>query len=161
MLVVVAHSFLFFVLLLLFFIRFFLFDVVLHSLLFNVIPHPSVDYRLVFTPILYFQPSPSKSDSLHFHFNLSEIFFLSFTILSRGLRFWVGIFYPKMFFTLRSFTDILPAFIKASVGAGSSSFKFSRLHTDPRSTDPAHLFVWLTVIHNHIQKNSFLNSTTY
>ena len=28
-----------------------------------VIPHPPVDYRRVFTPILYFQPSPAQSDS--------------------------------------------------------------------------------------------------
>ena len=41
---------------------------VLHShLLFDIIPHPSVDYRRVFTPISYFQPSPSPSDSRHFH----------------------------------------------------------------------------------------------
>ena len=33
------------------------------SLLFNVIPHPSMDYRRIFTPILYFQPGPSQSDS--------------------------------------------------------------------------------------------------
>ena len=30
---------------------------------FSVIPHSSVDYRQVFRPILYFQPSPSQSDS--------------------------------------------------------------------------------------------------
>ena len=38
------------------------------SLLFDIIPHPSVDYRRVFTPILYFQSSPSQGDSRHFHF---------------------------------------------------------------------------------------------
>ena len=37
--------------------------------LFDIIPHPSVDYRQVFRPILYFQPSPSHSDSRHFHFS--------------------------------------------------------------------------------------------
>ena len=43
---------------------------VLHShFLFDIIPHPSVDYRQVFRPILYFQPSPSQSDSQHFHFS--------------------------------------------------------------------------------------------
>ena len=43
---------------------------VLHShFLFDIIPHPSVDYRQVFRPILYFQPSPSQSDSRHFHFS--------------------------------------------------------------------------------------------
>ena len=43
---------------------------VLHShFLFEIIPHTSVDYRQVFfRPILYFQPSPSQSDSRHFHF---------------------------------------------------------------------------------------------
>ena len=41
-----------------------------HShLLFNIIPHPSVDYRRVFTPGLYFQPSPVQSDSRYFHFS--------------------------------------------------------------------------------------------
>ena len=52
------------------------------------------------------------------------------------------------FFTL--FLNILaqPAFIKASVGAGSYSLKFAGLHTDPRNTDPTHLIVWFTVIHN-------------
>ena len=30
---------------------------------FNVIPHPSVSYRQVFRPILYFQPSLSQGDS--------------------------------------------------------------------------------------------------
>ena len=43
---------------------------VLHShFLFDIIPHPSVDYRQVFKPILYFQPSPLQSDSRHFHFS--------------------------------------------------------------------------------------------
>ena len=37
--------------------------------LFDIIPHPSVDYRQVFRPILYFQPSPSQSDLRHFHFS--------------------------------------------------------------------------------------------
>ena len=51
------------------------------------------------------------------------------------------------FFTLCSFTDILPAFINASLGASSSSLKFAGLHTDdPRNKDLAHLFVWFTVI---------------
>ena len=80
--------------------------------------------------------------------------------LPRALRFWVSIFYPQVFFTLRSFTDILPAFIKVFLRAGSSSFKFAGLHIDSENTDSAHLFVWFTVIHNfHIQNDSVLNST--
>ena len=121
------------------------FVVFLHShFLFNIISIPSVDYRQVFGPILYFQPSLSQSDSQHFHFSTIPLSFYW------ALRFWVGIFYPQAFFTLRSFPTFLaqPAFIKASLGASSSSLKFAGLHTDPRNTDPAHLFVWFTVIHN-------------
>ena len=80
-----------------------------------------------------------------------DYFWLPFLLhLPRTLRFWVNIFYPQAFFTLRSFPTFLaqPAFIKASLGAGSYSLKFAGLHTDPWNTDPAHLFVWLTVIHN-------------
>ena len=132
------------------FILFFIFVDVLHShLLFDIIHHPSMDYCQAFTPISYFQPSPSQSDH-------SVIF------LPWPLRFWVGIFYPQTFFTLRSFTDILPELIKAFLGVGSSSLKFTGLHTDPWNTDLAHLFVWFTVIHSlHIQNDSFLNSTKY
>ena len=94
-----------------------------------------------------------------------DYFWLPFLFhLPRALRFWVGIFYPQAFFTLRSFPTFLaqPAFIKASLGAGSYSLKFAGLHTDPQNTDPAHLFVWFTVIHNlHIQNDSVLNSTIY
>ena len=44
--------------------------VFLHShFLFDIILHPSMDYHQVFSPILYFQPSPSQSDSRHFHFS--------------------------------------------------------------------------------------------
>ena len=101
------------------------------------------------------------------HRVIHDIFILtfprsSFTVLPQVLRFWVGIFYPQAFFTLRSFTDILPALIKAFLVAGSSSLNFAGLHTDPRNTDPAHLFVWLTVIHNlHTQHDLFLNSTKH
>ena len=80
-----------------------------------------------------------------------DYFWLPFLFhLPRALRFWVGIFYPQAFFTLCSFPTFLvqPAFIKASLGAGSYSLKFAGLHTDPQNTDPAHLFVWFTVIHN-------------
>ena len=78
---------------------FFILLLYLHShFLFNVIPHPSV----VFTPMLYFQPSPSQSDLRHFHFSTIPLIFLP-----RALRPWVGIFYPRAFFTLCSFTDIL------------------------------------------------------
>ena len=76
--------------------------------------------------------------------------FHSIIFLQRALRFWVDIFHPQAFFTLRSFPTFLaqPASVKAFLGAGSYSLKVAGLHTDPRNTDPAHLFVWFTVIHN-------------
>ena len=81
-----------------------LFVNVFHShFLFDIMPHPSVDYRQVFRPILYFQPSPSHSDSRHFHFSTIPLVIF----LPRALRSWVGIFYPQAFFTLCSFTNIL------------------------------------------------------
>ena len=90
--------------------------------------------------------------------------YFSVTFLSRVLLLWVGIFYPHVFFFLRSFSTFLPqpAFIKTSLGAGNSSLKFAGLHADPRNTDLAHLFVWFTAIHNlHIQKNPYLNRIKY
>ena len=92
-----------------------------------------------------------------FIFNHSAIFW------PRGLRHCVDLFYPQAFFTLRSLhRHLKPAFIKVSLGAGSSSLKFAGLRTDCRNTHPAHLFVWFTVIHNlHVQNDSVLNSTIY
>ena len=97
-------------------------------LLFDVIVHPSVDYRRVFTPILYFQRSPSQSDSRHCHFQA----FRNLLTASATLFEWA-------FFTHRRFLPYAPsmtfltepAFIKASLGADSFSLKFSRLYTDP------------------------------
>ena len=107
--------------------------------------HPSsVDYhRGFYTPFYTFSPV---------HRRVIRNTFVCSTIpfLPRVLRPWVSIFYQQTFFTLRSFRTFLaqPAFIKASLGAGSYSLKFSGLHTDPRNRDPLRLFVWFTVIHN-------------
>ena len=79
------------------FIVFVMLVVALHSLLFDVISRLSVSHRRVLTPILYFQPSSSQSDSWHFHFNLSGPFFHSFTasatVLS-GHFLPIGVFLP-------------------------------------------------------------------
>ena len=158
-------------LLLLIFISFlylyFIFDlhfvVVLHLLMFFIHICSSTSFlTLPWTiagflhPFYTFSPAHCRVIRDTFIFNHSVIF------LPRALQFWVGVFYPQAFFTLCSFTDILPAFVKASLGAGSSSLKFAGLHTNPRNTGPAHLFVWFTIIHNlYIQNDSFLNSTIY
>ena len=52
-----------------------LLEVFLPPLLFDAVPHTSVSYCQVFTPILYFQLSSSQSDLWHFH-----ITFLSFSV---------------------------------------------------------------------------------
>ena len=118
------------------------YNFVLHSLLFNVILPPSVSYRQVFTPILYFQPSSLQSDSWHFHFNLSGPFCYSFTAIATDLR---------VLFTLRCFLPYTlsrhlaqPNFTKASLGAGSSPLKVAGPPTEVWNTDPADLFVWIT-----------------
>ena len=76
-----------------------LFVNVFHShFLFDIMPHPSVDYRQVFRPILYFQPSPSHSDSRHFHFS---------TILLSSYHERYG--FEWAFFTHRRFLPYAPS----------------------------------------------------
>ena len=147
---------LFFILLLLFFIHF-----VLHfCCCFSFIAyqrHPSPFRGLSPDFYTHFVLSAQPIAEWFWHFHFQPFQDLLSTVLPRVLRFLVGIFYPQVFFTLRSFTDILPTFIKASLGAGSYSLKFAGLHTVPWNTDPDHLFLWFIVIHNlHIQNDSFL-----
>ena len=129
-----------------------------------------------FTFSFWHHPSPFRGlwPGFYTHFILSVqsiaewfrntfIFNHSVIFLPRTLRPWVGIFLPTGVFCLTLLhRHFKPAFIKASLGASCSSLKFAGLHADPRNTDPAHLFVWFTVIHNlHIQNDSVLNSTIY
>ena len=148
---------------LLFFIHCCFCDVVFHSLLFDVMPHSSVSYRRVFTPILYFQPSSSQRDWQHFHFNLSGPFFHSFiasvTVLS-GHFLTTFIFYltllPHIFVTTCVYQG-LPGSWQFLLEVCRVSFWLLILETYP-----AHLFVWFTAIFNlDIQKNSYLNCTKY
>ena len=148
MLLAVVHLFMFFILLL-FFIHCF-------STSSLILPWTIAGFLL---PFYTFSPAHPRmvGDTFILTFPRS-----SFTVLPRALRFWVGIFYPQSFFTLRFFTNILPAFAGASLGAGSSSLGFAGLYTDSRNTGPAHLFVWFTVNHNlHIQNDPFLNFTKH
>ena len=79
------------------------FVVVLHLLLFfihicfsDIIPHPSMDYHRGFTPILYFQPSPSQNDSRYFHFQpFRYLLTASATVLSRCFL-PTDVFYPTL-----------------------------------------------------------------
>ena len=165
MLVVVFHSFLFFVfffilLLLLFFISLFL--------IWCCSSHRFSTSSLTLPPPLTLPPGFYTHFILSAQPNAEWFVTLSFEpfrgLLSQfyGERYgfeW-AFFTHRHFFTLCFFTNILPVFIKASLGAGSSSLKFAGFHTDPRSTGPALMFVLFTVIHNlRSQNDSFLNST--
>ena len=95
---------------------------VLHShFLYDTIPRPSVHYHQVFRPILYFQPSPSQSDSRHFHFPIIPL-----SSYCERYGFEWAFFNHKRFLSYapsRHFwhiPDILaqPAFIKVALGAG-------------------------------------------
>ena len=67
--------------------------------LFDIIPHPSVDYHQVFRPILYFQLSPSQSDLQHFHFQpFHYLLTASATVLSGHffLTFWHNLLLSRL-----------------------------------------------------------------
>ena len=112
-LLVVVHSFLFFVLLLfstllLFFISFLFFICCCCCSSFTVFQRHASYIRGLspgfLHPILSFQPSPSKSDSRHFHFQPFWDLLPQFYRKRYGFE-W-GFFYPQAFFTFCSFTDI-------------------------------------------------------
>ena len=125
---------------------------VFHShFLFDIIPHPSVDYRQVFRPILYFQPSPSQSDLQQFHFAITPLSpYASATVLG-GHFLPTGVFYltliPDIFDTFSTFWHNL-LLSRFHWEPAVTFLKVAGLHTDPQNTDPAHLFVSFTVIHN-------------
>ena len=66
----------------------------IHILLFNIIPLSSVDYHQVFRPILYFQPSPSQSDSRHFHFQPFYYLLAAGATVLSGCFLLTGVFLP-------------------------------------------------------------------
>ena len=130
----------------------FIFDAYLHiSMFFILLLYLHLISRLPYcvtdTPP-WFLRTVKASTSSEFY---PDYFWLAFLFhLPPALRIWVGVFYPQVFFTLRSFPTFLaqPGSIKASLGASSYSLKFAGLHTNPQNTDPAYLFVWFTVIYN-------------
>ena len=121
------------------------YDVALHSCLFFLC------WLLCISGLLF--PCHRHSELYPWYFSL-----LYFSVYNERYEFeWA-------FFTLRSFPTFLsqPAFIKASLGAGSCSLKFAGLHVDHRNVDPTHLFVWFTAFHNlDTQENLSLNRTKY
>ena len=143
---------------------------ILILLLFFVCRFSSFTFSFRCHPLPFRELSPGFYTHLILSVQLIAERFLTFSYSNhsaifwpRGLRHCMDLFYPQAFFTLRSLhRHLKPAFIKVSLGAGSSSLKFAGLRTDCRNTHPAHLFVWFTVIHNlHVQNDSVLNSTIY
>ena len=132
---------------------------VLHSyFLFDIIPHPSVDYRQVFRPILYFQPSPSQSNSRHLHFS---------TIPLSSYR--EPYDFEWAFFTHRRFLPYAPSqnfwhnllLSRFHWKLAVTFLKVAGLHTDPWNTDPGHLFVSFMVIHSLLCILTFIYAYQY
>ena len=99
MLVVVVLNFIFvlhFVVVILHFIASYV--MLFFSLLFDVIPHPSLDDRRVFTLILYFRPSPIRNT---FILTFRRYSFQSFTASATALSWY--------FFTHRRFLPYAPS----------------------------------------------------
>ena len=72
----------------------FSFVVALHShFLLDIIPHPSMDYRQVFTTILYFQPSPLQSDLGHVRFQPFRYLLTATAAVLSGHFLTTGVFY--------------------------------------------------------------------
>ena len=91
--------------------------------------------------LLYYWPPPALSSTL--------TTFDCFTFPSHFYHECYG--FEWAFFTHRCFLPYAPsqhlaqpAFIKASLGAGSSSLKVAGPPTEVWNIDPAHLFVWIT-----------------
>ena len=112
--------------------------------LFDIIPHPSWTIPRFFRTILYFRSNLLQSDSRHFHFS---------TIPLSSYRECYGFewtFLPTVVFTLHSFLTFWHNLLLSRFHwePAVTFLKVAGLHTDPWNTDPAHLFVWFTVIHN-------------
>ena len=155
----VFYSFLFILLLLLFFIylhlSMFLILLVLYLYLISrLLCHVTSTPPWLLRPVKVSTSSELYPD----YFRLLFLFHLP-----RALRFWVHIFYPQAFFTLRSsqhfwhipnIFDTFPTFwhnllLPRFCWESAVTFlKVAWLHTDSQNTDPANLFVWFTVIHN-------------
>ena len=102
-------------------------------------------------------------EGLHQLWDLLQLLSIAFAFASTAsATVFSGHFLHTGVFYLALFHRHFPSFIKASLGTGSSSLKFSGLHIDPWNTDLPHLFVWLTVTQKlHIKNDSVLNSTIY
>ena len=104
-------------------------------------------YHVTGTPPWFLRPMmASNSSELYPDYFWLPLFFH----LPRALRFWVGIFYPQAFFILRFFPTFWHNLLLSRFHweTAVTFLKFVELHTDPPNTEPAHLFVWFTLIHN-------------
>ena len=118
--------------------------------LFNIIPHPFVDYRQVFKTHFELSAQPRVIRDTFIFQPFRYLLTLSATVLS-------GHFLPTDVFYLMLLPDIFGTFPTLWHNLLLSRFhwepaanflKVAGLHNDSPNTDPAHLFVWFTVIHN-------------
>ena len=152
-LVVIVDSFLFFILLLYLHFNFdFHLVVVFHlSMFFIYICFSTSSFTPPWTitgflhPFYTFSPAHRRVICKTFIFNNSVIF------LPRALRFWVGVFYPQVFFTLRSFTDILTCVYQGLPGSRQFFLKVCRASywSSKHRPDPS-----VCLIHSNPQSSS-------
>ena len=84
----------------------------LHShFLFDIIPHSSVDYHQVFTPILYFQSGPLQSDLQHFHFQPFHYLLTVSAMVLSGHFLPTGVFYLMLLPDIFSTTSFYQGFL--------------------------------------------------
>ena len=136
----------------LFIVLLFIFDVAyLHLLIFHFVVVSSFDFQATLPCHWHSTLASQAREGLHQLWALPRLPFIASSFSSTASATVLsGRFLPTGVFYLKFLPDILeqPAFIKASLGAVSYFSKFAGLHTDLQNTDPTHLFVWFTVIHN-------------
>ena len=135
----------------------FVFDVYLHLSMFFIL----LLFFIHFQATLRHRHSTLASqahEGLHQLWALPRLLLIAFsfsstasaTVLS-GHFLLTGVFYlmllPNIFGTFPTFWHNL-LLSKFHWEPAVTFLKVAGLHTDPRNTDPAHLFVWFTVIHN-------------
>ena len=125
--------------------------VILHLLMFFIhIFFSTSSLTLLWTAARFLDSFYTSSPAMAEWFATLSFFNHSVIFLPRVLRFWVGIFYPKALYTLHSFPTFSHNLLLSRFHwePAVTFLKVAGLHTDPRNTDPVHLFVWFTVIHN-------------
>ena len=118
--------------LLMFFILLVLYLYLISRLLCHVTGTPPWLLRPVISIVFSFSSTASATVLIE-HFLPTGIFYLTLlpNIFGTSQHFWHNLLLSRFYWEPEA-----------------TFLKVAELHTDPRNTDPAHLFVWFTVLHN-------------